>query len=423
MFVPIIIDPNGFYDYRYLWVYLKYIYHCSKNEWPIIADEEFRIYKEKRPISNVYEDKFMNAHQYCLLSSEDEERVDKFYIPSRLFEPLIKKCGSRLGARLFLLSNRYKPLEQYLKCLLKKIERKEAEKISGILIWNSGFVSIRYVADKMKIPVITSEFSIRFPEYYTLAYLCKDELFSCKEIQSMYMSFRRQKSDLDFPMLTRKELLALFIVSEYIDEIDRDVNEEYEMGIAGCHPFIPTFFVKNTYTDLELIEDVRKRYSEDDIIFRQHPGDEPYNAQYRMKNYDNSEKTFDFIRRCKRMTAIGSNIILESIMWGKPTYTNKISPYYYFTEKNLDNKNTEIVNDEILNFILLGYMVPYNRLFDENFILERLAERNIAKIIKKNVEYYFKEMNIPIDVLYDTENRYERIKSYRKKQQNQSACP
>ena len=214
MYIPIIIDPSGFYEYKYLWVYLKFLYHCKCNNWPIIADEEFSSYRKNRPVSNVYEDDFTNRHQYKLMTADDEKKVEQYFIPNDIFSPIVEKTGSRLGAKIYLLSNRYKPFEHYLTGILKIIKKNKA-KISGIITWNSQYASIRYVANKLGIPVITSEFSIRFPEYYPLAYFCQDEIYSQNEILSMYNLFCKQKSNLNIPLFSKKELLALFISKKY----------------------------------------------------------------------------------------------------------------------------------------------------------------------------------------------------------------
>ncbi len=416
MYVPIVIDPCAFYEYRYLWEYLKYEYHCYQNNWPIVACEKYQYYREKRPISNVYEDEFCRLHQYKVLSGEEEASVKKYFIPEIVFQELEQKCGSKLGMKLFLLKNRYKPLEKAVKNILLQIQKDTGKKIKGILNWNAHFVSIRYVAEKMKIPVITNEFSIRFPEYYPLGYFSQKEIYDTEEINMLYGKYLQEKERLSFRQLSRKEILALLIDKERMDELDKLINTipEYEIGIAGCHPLIATFFAKSTYTDLELIEDVRQRYSEEDILFRKHPGDEPYQAEYTVRNRDTSRYASEFLVKCKRITAVGSNILLEAMLWGKVAYSKDISPYTIFCEKSLDNKENISVEDDILNVIFFGYLVPYNQMFNEAYMDWRIEEDNIIKIMEKNVKYYFHEMNIPESVLEMTEDRYEKILSYKR---------
>lgn len=415
MYVPIVIDPCSFYDYRYLWEYLMYMYKCFKNDWPIVAEENYRDYKVKRPISNVYEEQFCAYHQYSLLTEQEEASVKKYFIDKQIFEKLEEECGSKLGVRLFLLQNRYQPLEKEIRKIFRQIKRDTGKEIKGILNWNSHFKSIRYIARKKGIPLITNEFCLRFPEFFSVGYFCKEDIYSVKEISKAYNAFKREQHKLSFQILTRKELLALLLKKDrlfYIEEAEK-INNVFEIGIAGCHPLIPTFFSKSTYTDLELIEDVRKEYSELDILFRKHPGDEPYQAEYTLQNKDNSNYASEFIHKCKRITAIGSNTILEALLWGKTVYTNEISPFSIFCKKQLHDKEEVCIDDAALNFIIFGYLVPYSQMFNPSYMDWRISEKNILKIMEENIKYCLEEQSIPINIMNMGEQRYNYIIKYK----------
>lgn len=415
MYVPLVLDPCAFYEYRYLWVYLMYEYHCYINNWPIITREKYKEYKKERPVSNVYDEEFCRLHQYKILQEQEECKIKKYYISEHIFSELKEKCGSRLGMKLFLLKNRYKPLEKEIQNILLRIRQETGEKIKGLLNWNMHFLSVRYIADKMKIPVVTNEFAIRFPEYYPLGYFCSKDIYGSDEIKKLYDSFLKCKSKLSFSLFTRKELLVLFLEKTRLREIDylSSTVPEYEIGIAGCHPLISTFFSKSTYTDYELIEDVRQLYSETDILFRKHPGDEPYQAEYTLKNRDISKYASEFITNCKRITAVGSNILLEAMLWGKPIYSENLSPYAIFAKRDLNDKTLIEVNDSILNFILLGFLVPYNKMFDEEYMDWRLNNNDIINIMERNIRYYFQITNIPESVLFMKSTRYDKLLVHR----------
>ena len=416
MFVPIIIDPCAFYDYRYLWVYLKFLFVAYKNNWALIASNEFSEYREKRPISNVYENNFKKLHQYEILTKNEEETVQKFFINQKIFDDLKQKKGSVFETKYYLLKKSYKPLERELRGIVKKIKKITQEKIEGFLVWNSCYKSIRVIAKKLKIPVITAEFALRFPEYYSLSYFCFEEIYSENEIKKMYFKFKNDMDQINIELFSREELLAIFLQDDRLGIIEEKNVDLYEMGIAGCHPVITTFFAKSMYTDLELIEDVRKEYSEEDILFRKHPGDEPYQAKYTLKNQDKSMYASDFIRKCKRITAVGSNTLLEAMLLGKTIYSNGISPFTFWGEKNLHVKDIKTIDYEVLNFILLVYLVPYNKMQDEKYIRWRMQGKRCDILFMNNIEYYFRERNIPSNVLYFHSNeRKNEIIKYRKK--------
>lgn len=386
-----------------------------------MAVEQYKNYREERPISNVYEEDFCDLHQYRLLSKVEDEGVKKYYIPKTVFFKLEEKCGSKLGMKIFLLKYRYKPLEKAIKSILIQIQKDTGKKIKGILNWNAHFISIRYIAEKMHIPVITNEFAIRFPEYYSLGYFSKKDIYETEEIEALYACYIREKKRLSFPLLSRQEILALFLKKERLEELENleKAVSEYEIGIAGCHPLIATFFAKSTYTDIELIEDVRKLYREEDILFRKHPGDEPYQARYTLRNVDQSKYASDFLVKCKRITAVGSNILLEAMLWGKKVFSKNISPYTIFCEKNLSYKENGTIEDSVLNFIFFGYLIPYNRMFDEAYMDWKMEENDIIKVMEKNIRYYFQEMEIPENVLMLQEGRYEKIISFKRGKSNE----
>lgn len=407
MFIPIIIDPCAFYEYRYLWEYLKYLYHCKDNHWPLIASYEFQLYKEKRPISNAYNMDFMEQHRYKLLTKEEEKEIDVYFFSRELFDKLRNNLGSELSTKLFLLENRYVPFERELKRIIRLIKQKYKENIEGFITWNAHFKSVDYFAGKLRIPVITNEFSLRSPEYRPLSYFCLDSLYDSNEIKKMYERFENNLMDFDY--FTRDELLALFLKEDRLNEILNKKEEIYEMGVGGCHPLIATFFAKSKYTDLELIQDVRNQYSEDDFIFRMHPGDEPYRATYTVKNIDNSEYASDFIRKCKRITAQGSNILLEAMLWGKKVYSHDVSPFTFLCENNLEKKDTNPVNDIALNFLLLVYLVPFEKICDVKYMRWRLQEKNLNNIYIKNLKFYLNSLNIPEAVVGLKKDRLKKI--------------
>ena len=421
MFVPIIIDPCSFYDYRYLWVYLRHLHICYENQWVLIASGEFAFYRQKRPISNVYDTEFCKKHQYQVLSEAEENSVLRFFIDSHIFDELQRGKGSLFETKVFLLKNRFKPLERELCRILFSIRKSTCQKIEGIIVWNSCYKSVRTVAKRMRIPVITTEFAIRFPEFYNLSFFCRDEIYSQGEIEKLFFRFRREISYLNIELFTREELLAIFLNKGRLDLLEEKHSELYEMGIAGGHPAITTFFSKTMYTDLELIEDVRKEYSEEDIIFRKHPGDEPYQAFYTVKNQDCSEYSSEFIQKCKRIAAIGSNALLEAMLWGKPIYSPGILSYTFWGEKDLSQKDVKPVSDVVLNFILLVYLIPYNKESDKEYLGWRLKEKRSDILFMNHAEYYFRERGIPIEVLYlNKEKRRSEILRYRRKETSES---
>ncbi len=147
MFVPIVIDPCQFYDYRYLWVYLKYLYHAHENGWAVITTCEYKEWRNRRPISNVYDEQFADAHQYKVLSAEEENEVPVYFINEDIFKDIYQQTGSKIGVRIELLRNRNRLFEKELFRIVKEINNSH-DKIEGFITWNAHYKSIDYLAKK-----------------------------------------------------------------------------------------------------------------------------------------------------------------------------------------------------------------------------------------------------------------------------------
>ena len=418
MFVPIVMDPCAFYDYRYLWEYLKNLYHCYQNGWPIIAAGEYRHYRERRPKSNVYDREFCSLHQYELLTKAQEDAVGRYFIPEELFRHLAREKGSVLASKIFLLQHRYPPLEMALHVIFKQIKKRYREPVEGILTWGAHAKSVDHIAECLGIPVISNEFCIRFPEFYPLSYFCRRDIYGQAEIRSAYRKFQKGKKNIPVRLLTRKELLALFLSPKRLYMIGQESRRvpRYEMGIAGCHPLIATFFARSMYTDLELIQDVRNVYRENEIVFRMHPGDEPYQARYTVSNQDDSQYASDFLLQCRRVTAQGSNMLAEAMLWGRQVYSRDVSPFTFLCEKKIYHKSGGVVSAEDLNFIFLTYLIPYRNVWDGDYIRWRLCEEQAENVYMNNLQYYLEEQGIPLSVMYlEKGQRLGQMIAYRRK--------
>ncbi len=416
MFVPIVIDPCQFYDYRYLWVYLKFLYHAHENGWALITTCEYKEWRDKRPISNVYDERFTSAHQYTVLSVEEEKEVPVYYINNAVFNDEYVKTGSRIGTQIDLLKNRNRVLENELFRLTKEIKKNHG-KIEGFITWNAHYKSIDYLAQKFNIPVITMEFGLRFPEYFPTCYFTQHRMYGDAISNDEIQVFRDAVNDGLIEVLTKKELLAIFLEQNRICLLENNYDSKYEMGIATVHPLVPSIFAESSYTDIELIQDVRNQYSEDDILLRNHPGDEPYQAKYTLKNIDNSDFSSDFICNCKRITAQGSNILLEALLLGRTVYSHDVSAFQLFMKSDLSDKELEEIDDVSLNYLLFVYLSPYDIAFDNKYINWRIHENSPDKIFNYHIKHYLTKRGIPEETLkVDKNYRLKALLNYRRLQ-------
>lgn len=393
MFLPIILDPYSFSKDRYLWAYQKNLFHAFENKSAIISHRRFSDYR------NVFSEEFRRLHGFRMLDKNELEQVPKYFIPDSLFDNLAKEKGSQLAAKIFLQNERYEPLEEITDGFIQSMI-KDNNKPEGIFCWAAAFKSIRYLAEKYDIPLITAEFSLRFPNYRSMCYFCFDDIYSENEIKERYEKFGEVKKKLGFNLFTREELLTMFLDNSTVDYIKMYKKKpEYKLGIAGVHPVATTFFAKSMYTDLELIQDLREYYDDKDILFRKHPGEEPYQATYRFVNLDTHKSPVPFILKSERIAAQGSNVLFEAMLWGKGVYSHDVSPFAQFSERDYSNRSPKPVSEDFLNFVLFSYFAPMEKLWDYDYLKWRSEKPSEYEIFMKNLNIYLSELGLGEDIL------------------------
>lgn len=396
MFLPIILDPFSFNTMRYRWQFQKFLWYSYCNKFPIITHERF-----KNNIS-VFGEKFKQNHGFEMLSEDQMDEIDIYYIEESIFDKLVEEKGSLFAAKVFLLNNRYQPLEDAIEKIFDSILKKY--QIEGVLNWAAHFASIRYVANKINADVITMEYSLRFPNYYPICYFCFDDIYETEEIKNGYIEFMKQIDKLDFKLFSREELLTIFLddsTINYLYEYNR--KAKYEMGVAGCHPLVTTFFAKSMFTDIEITQHVRQNYLEKDILFRMHPGEEPYQATYGFENQDTSKNSIEFIIKSKRVAAQGSNIIFEAMLWNRTVYSHDVSPFAQFCKLDFEDKRCEKVDVEFLNYVMFAYFVPLKKAFSPEYMCWRCSKPNIIDVFWDNLCFYLEERNLSKDIIYSSE--------------------
>ncbi len=388
MYIPIVIDPFAFQMDRYTWQFYKFMDYAIKNKIPMITMERFKNDKTE------FSEKFLDNHCFGIHDNWDE-LADVYYVPEEIWVSLVKEKGSRLATQLYLLKNRYEPLENILREIMASIELKYNENVEGVLNWAGHFESVYYLGKQHDFSVITMEFAIRFPNYYPICYFCYDGMIKTDEISKRWNRFTNEKKDIT--ILGKKELLAIFLDDEVKDYIRLfGCKSEYELGVAGHHPICTVNYVESSYTDLELIYDSINEFDVDKILFRPHPAD-PYQATYRMKNIDRSKSVILFINKCSRLATQGSSIILEAFMWNRPVYAKGGVSIAEFANHSITSN--EIIDDELLNYLLFGYFVPFDLIFDTEYMRWRATNPSETDLYIYHLKHILTNKNIDFEIL------------------------
>ena len=402
MFLPVIMDPFSFNDYRYRWQFQKFLWYSFQNGIPLIAQERFR------NNMSVFSEQFKRNHRFEMLSDEQMESMEIYYVPEEIFNQLISEKGSNLAAKVFLLNNRYPPLEECLDAFLDKVS--DGYELEGLIFWAAQFESVRYLARKHGIKSIILEYSVRFPNYYPLCYFCFDDIYEYSAIRSGLEEFRFAW-DSSYELLSKKEILTLLLDDTLIDYIDQfSAKASYEMGVAGCHPIVTTFFAKSMFTDIEITQEARRNYDEENILFRKHPGEEPYQADYGFHNQDTSSTPIPFLLKCRRVAAQGSNILYEAMLWDKMVYSHDVSPFAQFCEHDFSVRQIRTVPEDLINYATFGYFVPFDLVLEPEYMRWRCKNPPVIEIFERNLNLILQARNIPHDTLYLPKD--ERLSSF-----------
>lgn len=385
------------------WVYQKSLYQAFVNNIPIVAEEHFT------SLSNTIFD-LMFTYKYGLLEKEENEHIKKYIIPDSIRRKL--SCGSRLSGVLKLMNEPCEELETFFENVLDDISKT----YSVECIWSKiiCFKSIRNVAERRNIPVFSSERALR-SQYRDMCYLSFDDVWDDNEIQVRYENFKKSVHEIGFPLLSRKEILLVLLDDSALVLLENfDAQPEYEIGIAAISPIATTIFAKTLYTDLELCEDISENFKQEDILFRKHPGAEPYQASYWFRNQDASPSSIAFIQRCKAIAAQGSSIMLEAMLWNKPVYTRDGSPFALYAEHDFSNHDPSVVGEEFLNFAIFAFLVPREKAWDADYMLWRLSMPSEIDIFNYHLDIYLKERGIDRSVLFCSHaQRIDRLRKIR----------
>lgn len=397
MIVPFIfgLEDN---ELNYLWIFYKYFDFCKKNKFPIIAQEDY--FKEIQ--KNKFDEFYANVEgpgrfKYTLPTQAELQIKNKNMIFNKDIDDIIKKYDSKEQAWVSLLKERNYDFEKIIEKIIKKINR--TKKIDAILVW-CWIPSVKYIAKKYNIELIMMELSsIRRPFYSTdLCFFNFNNKYSSDNVFDEYCKFR----NINKILLSRKEILALFIEKENIAFLDK-IDE------APCYDFGCALGIENDYssqandglTNNELIKKVKKISGNRKSSLRMHP---TMNID---KNdgffvVDKSDSSFEWIIKCQRIICNVSNVGFEAMLLGKTVLpTNK--NIAYSLGKTWDFKQIEdgVADNDLINYFIFCYFVPYDLAFDKEYIEWRLKKPSLQKIYEKHFRYIMNLFELDIDNLAD----------------------
>lgn len=397
MFIPIIFNTEFMdYDSRKVW-YLKNLFHCRKNNWPLITHEYLKTHFNE--IVEGVDSRFFEEFEMEPLDVSELADVEQYFVPDAIFDAIQDRFDSRTEMLTYLYTRSDPNLQCFLKECIDSIQTNAAgTKVDGILHCLQPFTTIKELSKSYDAPLISYVFSaIRKVHGYRETLYCanlSDGIFCSDQCERRYQSFIGEK--VAFPVLERRELIALLGKPRTFPLIPLlDAEPLHEVCICSeAYSTTPQIFINAPYTDEDLFYECRNLFPTDRIINRQHP----YKLdQLKICRSEVKHDPATTILSSRRIASVSSQIVLKAMLWNRTVVMKKNTlPLSFACEKEMDSCKT--VDLVFLNYYLFCYLVPSDLMFDQSYWRWRLTSPAESEIYKKHLVYYLNKFSLSRDV-------------------------
>lgn len=401
MIVPICIDLIHFNKKAHLYMYLKYADVCRHYKFPLIVDEFYSNWEPENNNEIVAQQGIAQRWLYEYMDKQERKCLDQYIIPSAILDELIDKKNSKLDVSLALQLEDYPPLIKLLEKYINDITKKYNEKIDAFLILEKVPQSVNTIAQKYNIPVLgIGKGPLRCYGYRDTAYINWGDVYGTDECEERYNKFV-EEWDNQFELFDNKELLAIFLCKDLLPYLKLyDMSPINEMLVAGTYTIMPTLFSKTSYSDIEVLREVQELYP-NRYSFRPNPAD-PYESYYHLPQrlIDKESPNILSILKSYRVASMGSNMLFDTILWGRNAYTRgNLFPFSFMCEHDYAVRFPDKVPLEFLNFFCFSYLAPFEYMCDYEYLKWRLTKPSEKEIFMRNIAVYLNELGITKDII------------------------
>ena len=392
MIVSVVIDMLRTNLRQLGWAYYLFADRCRTDNWKCIVEEKYTKWElSNQDVSDL--DSAQHAWDYHFSSAFSDVKNNIDIIPETVFDD-INRYGPLTVDKL--LSERCIPLEKCLNGIFEKYQKEE--KIECIIVYPKVPRSLLILAEERGIPLFVLEVSpMRWPVYTGGAYLTHYDQLSTDpgECAKMYSQFLTEVKERKIPLLTREQILALFLMPDYLKYIKYlNAPEDNEALLVGTSSMAPSDRPIHWNETQRLAQELRSRFG-DDFRFRPDPRD-PLEAQFHIDEAQFSEENPNIISllRSKRMVCCGSNMLFEAMLWGRIVYCDTEGHGLYFICNHTDNWADLLTPIEFLNFFSLVYISPMSITSTDEYIRWRLTEPTLEARFYKHLNYYLQQLGL-----------------------------
>lgn len=393
---------------RKMW-YLKNLFHCKENGWVLITHDYIRKHFEE--LQESITDRFIDQFEMHRFTLDEVKDVEQYFVSDDIFDGLEKEKGSRTEM-LFDLNKQPNPkLDKCLQEIFAQIKRRHPdEKIEGVFHCLEGFESLRKITEEYHCPLINYSFSAirKVHGYRQTLYFAnlKEHFWNGDECRKRYQQFQKENIA-SLPVFTNKELIAM-IGKEHILPLMQliDCKPKYEMGICcECFSLIPSVFKEKPYTDDDIFYECKRLFGSDKLKVRSHA------AHLNDIQVDRNEVHNDpvsTILSCKRLTAVQSQILLKVLLWRRTAVlkTDSLSFSYLCENEYTSEEIADIVG---LNYFVIGYLIPSDLMFSDEYWKWRLTNPSEMEIYQRHMDFLLDVLEINKDKVLSLEGK-ERFK-------------
>jgi hypothetical protein len=375
---------------QFLWIFYKQLSSFAPDECCYVGSPEYFIDPDVWRERGRWEAFTENAQRvgYVVPTAGEVERAKKYVIESSIFQDLLGRSVSNLVAWKFLMTRPYEPLVAALSGILARIL--EETEIDAALTW-CNCPSLTVACERLAIKVIHNELGpLREPVYRPTAYFDFSGVNASAECARRLAAFGAVDESVAGATLSREELIWLLAQPQHACALLEEVAPEYAVGVAlQVENDSNLIAYANGYAPIDLIAVARQSATDDAILIRRHPAGW-FKPDFPRIQVDNCAYSFEFVKRCARTLTINSSVFLESLLLGRPAYALGQNPFESASGVIQDGamRDQATVAPAVLNFFLLGYVIPYELLFHVGYYRFRLAEPSEAEIFKAHLAFY-----------------------------------
>ncbi len=370
--------------FTYEWMMYKAI--DSKIDLCLLAPEHYWTDIEERKLSGSWAT-LEYIEDYFRYKAPSPDQISQIQKIPLLSEGISELEQDLIGPNLVwahTITQRIPSLERHIRSLLEPHLPLEA-----ILIW-TNCASVTAVAADLGIKVIHNELGpLRPPRFQFTAYFDFEGVNGRTSASTRWQAFLDEKCTV--PIMGYDELDQLFSnASHQKPDFSNDRNDkDYDVGVAlQCPDDSNMLAFSNGFSNYEAIV-TALRYFTGRTIVRPHPA--------RAARFDGIPVTWDasatsseFLDKINAVITVNSSVGFEALLRNNPAYILGESSFKDGSW-NIFTKTPPMERDLLLrwvNWFLFGYLIPFDRLFNQKYYRWRLKLPSELDIYTDNFRYW-----------------------------------